>query len=162
MAELLIQKGADVNIAGEIGNRALTHSAEKGKRNCISNHNSDRSMWKYLKRKDNAPYCFNDSGRKNITKLLLEHGADIDAVNEYNNSALIMAVWAGNFWTYSGKVVIQWTVPTLFLEFDNVAEFLIQKGADVNVVGENGYTALMWAAQKGEEIFQTPNYWMFC
>lgn len=33
VAELLIQKGADVNIAGEIGNRALTHSAEKGKLN---------------------------------------------------------------------------------------------------------------------------------
>lgn len=85
----------------------------------------------------------------------MEHGADINAVNKYNNSALIMAVWAGNFLTYCEKVAMQWTVPTLFSEFDNVAEFLIQKGADVNVVGENGYTALMWAAQKGEEIFHT-------
>lgn len=32
MAELLIQKGADVNIRGQFGNTALTHAAKNGMR----------------------------------------------------------------------------------------------------------------------------------
>lgn len=41
------------------------------------------------------------------------------------------------------------------LGFDEVAELLIQKGADVHVVGEYGQTALIYAAGKGfEKIVQ--------
>lgn len=37
-----------------------------------------------------------------------------------------------------------------FLGFDKIAELLIQKGADVNVLGQFGRTALSWAATKGK------------
>lgn len=36
-----------------------------------------------------------------------------------------------------------------FLGFDEIAELLIEKGADTNVVGNSGSTALTWAAEKG-------------
>lgn len=36
------------------------------------------------------------------------------------------------------------------LGHDKVAELLIQKGANVNLVGRSGNTALMYAAQKGK------------
>lgn len=34
--------------------------------------------------------------------------------------------------------------------FDTAAKLLIQNGADVNVVGEHGNTALIWAAANGK------------
>lgn len=37
--------------------------------------------------------------------------------------------------------------------FQNAAELLIRKGANVNVVGENGNTALLKAAEKGKMVF---------
>lgn len=39
-----------------------------------------------------------------------------------------------------------------FLEHIKVAELLIQKGADVNIIGEFDRTALIWAAKKGKQF----------
>lgn len=38
-----------------------------------------------------------------------------------------------------------------FLGHDKVAELLIEKGADINVVVQDGMTVLHWAADKGFE-----------
>lgn len=43
-------------------------------------------------------------------------------------------------------------VRILFLGYDKVAELLIQKGADVNIVGDYGSTALIWAAENGKLV----------
>lgn len=49
-----------------------------------------------------------------LLKLLLDNGALINAVNENNNSALILATLKA---------------------FEKAAELLIERGADVNIVG---------------------------
>lgn len=36
-----------------------------------------------------------------------------------------------------------------FKGFDKVAKLLVQKGADVNIVGDYGRTAIHWASEKG-------------
>lgn len=38
-----------------------------------------------------------------------------------------------------------------FLGYDKVANLLIEKGADVNIVGKDGITALILAAKKGKK-----------
>lgn len=49
---------------------------------------------------------------------------------------------------HSGSIVSALIMATNF-GFNRAAEVLIQKGADINVVGEYGYTALMNAADRG-------------
>lgn len=71
----------------------------------------------------------NDTGKESTVKILIENGADIDAINNANNSALILSIFGG---------------------FEKIAELLIQNGADVNIVGKFNATALLWAAGKGE------------
>lgn len=43
-------------------------------------------------------FPFYDTGHENIVKLLIENGADVNAVNMYNNTALILSLdQGGNF-----------------------------------------------------------------
>lgn len=72
-------------------------------------------------------------GSESMMQLLIENGANINAVNMYNNTGLILCISKG---------------------FDKAAEFLIRKGPDVNIVGQGGNTALTWAAFRGFHIFQ--------
>ncbi len=60
-----------------------------------------------------------------IAKLLIKAGADIDAQNNYNSTALIRAAWLG---------------------VTDTAKFLIAAGAKIDVRNEGGDTALMEAA----------------
>lgn len=57
-----------------------------------------------------------------MIELLLKHGAKINAKNDKNNTALILA---------TGKA------------FERSAEILIENGADVNVVGQDNETAVI-------------------
>jgi len=63
-------------------------------------------------------------GDIDLTKLFLEHGANISETNDLGQNALIIAVSYGNY---------------------NMAKFLIDKGIDVNHKDEDGTTALMEA-----------------
>lgn len=42
-----------------------------------------------------------------------------------------------------------------FLGYDKIAKLLIQSGANINVVGNQGYTPLIAAAQKGKEMINS-------
>lgn len=58
------------------------------------------------------------------TKLALELGGKVDQRDDYGNTALIGATWEG---------------------FDNVIQFLLESGADVNIRNSNGDTPLLIA-----------------
>lgn len=85
-------------------------------------------------------------------RLLIENGANINAVNSQNNTALIIAISKGN----SLKHVENFLGFTLentmlsFSEFFDIAELLIQKGIDVNTVIQDGFTCLIVAARRGK------------
>ncbi len=68
--------------------------------------------------------------RFEMTKLLLENGADVKAVDEDNWTALLWASWTG--------------MPT-------VVDALVKAGSDVNALDNQKQSALMIAAQRGNE-----------
>ncbi len=68
--------------------------------------------------------------RLEMTKLLLENGADVKAVDEDNWTALLWASWTG--------------MPT-------VVDALVKAGSDVNALDNQKQSALMIAAQRGND-----------
>lgn len=68
--------------------------------------------------------------RLEMTKLLLENGADVKVVDEDNWTALLWASWTG--------------MPT-------VVEELVKAGSDVNALDNQKQSALMIAAQRGND-----------
>ena len=69
------------------------------------------------------------NGRKEMCELLIEKGADVNAVS-IRGTALMVAAEEGN---------------------KEVCELLIEKGAEINAVNEFGTTALMFAAKEGNK-----------
>ena len=71
-------------------------------------------------------------GKENLAKLLVEYGADVNAVDVDGNTALMDAANFGHL---------------------NVVKFLVEHGANVNaaatVEGYTGYTALIYASERG-------------
>ena len=74
-------------------------------------------------------------------QFLLDHGADINILDNLGRSALNYATGALN-WSETSKA-------------EQVVKLIIQAGADVNVKSTLGYTPLIWAARAGNlEITQ--------
>ncbi len=68
-------------------------------------------------------------------QLLLDHGADINILDNLGRSALEYATGALN-WSKTSKA-------------EQVVKLIIQAGADVNVKSNLGFTPLIWAARAG-------------
>lgn len=94
-----------------------------------------------------------------MIELLIQNGADINAVNDLNNSALILALDTdrGNHLKITAQHS-KWFFKRVILScsgYKEAAKLLIRKGADVNIVGQDGNTALIVALNKGfDEIAQ--------
>lgn len=91
----------------------------------------------------------NFTGPESLIIKLIEKGANINVINDYLNSPLVLAVYYSE---YAVSVTLDclkknWKI---FSEFDKAAEMLIEKGADVHVVGEGDVTVLEDAKDKGK------------
>lgn len=86
IAELLIQNGANVNIVGKSNNTALTWAAYKGKDQLtIFTHMNNHHL-----------FIGASIGLDEIVRMLIEKGANVNAVNNLNNTALELAAINGN------------------------------------------------------------------
>ena len=95
--------------------------------------NRDKITEKSKSKKEDGTEVENPSleeKRLEMTKLLLENGADVKATDEDNWTALIWAAWTG--------------MPT-------VVEALVKAGSDVNAVDAKNQSALLVAAQRGND-----------
>ena len=124
MMELYVSRGADVNRANALGERALMHAAWRGNREAAlwliargAQVNSDPMRWSAL-------HYAVFAGHANLAGLLLEMGADINARSTNGSSVLMMAVYEGH---------------------EDLVKELLRRGADPGIRNDRGDGALEWA-----------------
>jgi tetratricopeptide (TPR) repeat protein len=105
-------------------------------------------------------------GNLPMMQLFLERGADINKVNAFGEQALLHAAWKGHL------PAVRWLVEhgarldrdgkawaalhyAAFAGHDEIAAFLLERGADRNALSVNGSTPLMMAAREGKEAIAT-------
>ena len=132
IAELLLQHGADVNIQNEIGFTALMFSCCKGFIDIVKlvlRYDADVNIRDNFGVTALMHSCRIENADINIVKLLLEHDADVDVQdNTFGRTALISAINGGH---------------------PDIAELLLQHGANPNIHDNSGGTALSYAIQRG-------------
>lgn len=94
IVQILIEKGANVNASNVNGDSALIRAATTG------NYRTPKIDFYILLRWRNLDV----TGPESLIKLLIENGADVNAVNDVNNSALILAISNGKsykiYWNF--------------------------------------------------------------
>lgn len=132
IAALLIDKGADVN-AIESKSSALTLAARKGHLETVrvlldSGALIDATHYQDLYR--TALMEASLFGREAIVELLIDRGANVDAVDVADWTPLMLAAQEGN---------------------DRIVNLLLDNGASTDASGKDGLTALMVSIQSGHE-----------
>lgn len=142
--DLLLEKGADANSTGRGGGKAENQTAlyaalihgredfvqkllEKGADPNIADSEGSLPLSEAVVRRDADP---------RIVKMLIEKGANVNAQESNKTTALIYA-------SANDKIN-----PQTRLE---IVQFLLDKGADKTIKGEDGKTALDWAKKQGNK-----------
>ena len=116
--EILVKAGADVNQAAKNGLTPLIASVANKPKDCEEMIEDAGEIFTPVFHRHDL--CVN---------LIITAGADVNSVNEHNQSALIFAVSNG---------------------YTRCVELLIEAGADVNIVTDRGHTALHHCAATSE------------
>lgn len=101
-------------------------------------------------------------GNFDLMRLFLAHGADINRLSGNGETALVLAAWKGRLdavkWLLERGARInsaqrQWSALhyAVFAGHQEVAQYLIAQGADVNARSTNGSSVLMMAIYEGHE-----------
>jgi len=162
IVEFLVSSGAEVDAAASSEVTALWLAASEGKAE-VMKILLDRMADAKNTRVDGITALMTASvgGHLEAVKLLLENGADVTATDKDGLTCLMNAAENGNVEVL--KALVQHADDKSFLDtisstgynaltiasahgHANVIEFLVEAGANVGAVDENGVTALMYAA----------------
>ena len=125
VAKLLLENGANVNVAAADSLTSLIYAATGG------SYGADVAVADIeVIEGSTALMSAAWGGNEAVTRLLLDHGADVAAANKHGSTALFNAAIGGH---------------------ETVTKLLLDCGADVAVANTEGITALMVAAAGGNE-----------
>ena len=156
LVQLLVEKGADVNVANVSGNTPLHIATEMGNEplvNFLLDHGAD------AKAKNNiGDTLLHSAGRTRnriikltLVKRLLSKGVNIDHLNDRNESAILISARNGNQGLVQSLIEAGANVDgkdsdgftLLHFNIDaQLVEILLKKGLDVNAKSNNGQTPL--------------------
>jgi hypothetical protein len=99
-------------------------------------------------------------GKLDLMRLFVARGADVNKMNANGESAIALAAWRGNLeavkWLLDNGARInaprrKWSALhyAVFAGREEVADFLIAQGADINAQSTNGSTVLMMSVYEG-------------
>ncbi len=131
IVQLLLDKGADINAESRIGtpvHRAIYRNHIDVLKLLVKNKANVNVLM--MPRKWTPLHC-TFGQKKEAAKILIENGAEIDAMDSQGKTPLFWAINSGNE------------------NLINIARMLIDKGADVNIVTSTDETPLLVACKKG-------------
>ena len=129
IVEILLAKGADVNVKRNDGVTALMSASREGHKDVVEQLlAAGADVIAEANDGGTALMMAAQNGHKEAVKLLLAKGADVNAKTDTSSTALILASQEGH---------------------EDVVELLLAAGADVNAKANTGATALMLAARGG-------------
>jgi ankyrin repeat protein len=158
MVRWLLDRGVPVDITDHSGCSALTRAAHAGhmevmeellKRGADPNHRDDDTetvlMW-----------AADHPGNASALRLLLKSGADVNARSNVDGTALSWAVRYGDIEMVRELLNADADlhppyilITAAYTGLTDVVALLVERGADLNVIGWEGLTALEWARKQG-------------
>lgn len=101
-------------------------------------------------------------GNLDLMRLFIERGADINRANANGETPIVMAAWRGNLvavkWLLERGAQInapkrQWSALhyAVFAGHEEVADYLLAQGADIDAQSTNGSSVLMMAIYEGRQ-----------
>ena len=165
MVELLIEKGANINMVSEDGPTLLHYAAAfSDKREVVELLIKEGANVDAVDDNGNTPlFSAALSGKREMVELLIEKRANVDAVNKVKNTPLHAAALSGK------REVVEFLIEkganiNAVNESKNtplhaatlsgkreVVELLIGEGAHIDAIDDNGYTPLSWAAEHSQK-----------
>uniref|UniRef100_A0A8C3PIR7 Ankyrin repeat domain 17 n=1 Tax=Calidris pygmaea TaxID=425635 RepID=A0A8C3PIR7_9CHAR len=167
IVKLLLAHGADVNAQSSTGNTALTYACAGGYVDVVKVLLESGASIEDHNENGHTPLMeAGSAGHVEVARVLLENGAGINThSNEFKESALTLACYKGTV-PGSQRETQGWkSLPGSFelYSFESpltlaacgghveLAALLIERGANLEEVNDEGYTPLMEAAREGHE-----------
>lgn len=129
IAEVILNKGADINFKDRWGHTALMYAAKYGNANMVNYFLSKGADINVVGTDGETPVSAAAfDGNIDVLTKFLDYGADINIQDDYGNTPLMKAAINGN---------------------QKALQMLIEYGANVNSQNKDGLTALMLASESG-------------
>src|SRR5215831_6184822 len=162
---LLLERGANVKAVNRDGGTALHYAARGGRSFEVVATLVSRGAPVNAQDQAGSTALMNGLENREITELLLTHGADVKLRTKGGETALQYAAGQNRVWLVkplidrgadvnsgnnAGQTPLMWATGAVdSLDKSEMAQVLIDNGADVNLADHDGKTALMFAVERG-------------